>query len=180
MQAKQYHPLTKFLHWVIAFFIIAMLIVGFLLEDVPQAWQNIAYNGHKSIGITLLFFMLFRFVWVLKTGKPKLPENTPLWENGLARGVQYALYLDVIAMILIGWIMSTASGYLPDYFGIFPWAFPGIGLDKVLAKKLVIAHEYGAWVLIGLLLLHTAGALKHHFINKDSVLRSMLPERKKK
>lgn len=179
MQAKKYHSVSKFLHWFIAFFIIAMLIVGFFLEDIPSDWQGLAYTGHKSIGITLLFLMIFRFFWVLRTGKPALPKTTPFWENALARSVQYALYVDVVAMVLIGWIMSTAAGYIPDYFGIYPWAFPGIEPNEPLAETLAIAHEYGAWILIGLLVLHTAGALKHHIIDKDDVLRSMLPEKQK-
>lgn len=178
MAVKQYHGVTKFLHWFIAFFIIAMLVVGFFLEDIPSDWQGLAYTGHKSIGISLLFLMIFRFFWVLRTGKPALPKATPVWERVLARSVQYALYLDVVAMVLIGWIMSTAAGYIPDYFGLYPWAFPGIEPDKALAEKLVVAHEYGAWVLIGLLVAHTAGALKHHLIDKDNVLKSMLPEEK--
>jgi len=31
------------------------------------------------------------------------------------------------------------------------------------------------WVILGLLVLHVAGALKHHFMDRDNSLRRMLP-----
>ncbi|KGP62672.1 hypothetical protein EP47_02460, partial [Legionella norrlandica] len=35
-------------------------------------------------------------------------------------------------------------------------------------------HEWFGYALIAAILLHTAAALKHHFINKDDILRRML------
>ena len=37
-----------------------------------------------------------------------------------------------------------------------------------------LCHEIMAYTLIVLIFLHVAGALKHHFIDKDVVLRRML------
>ena len=36
-------------------------------------------------------------------------------------------------------------------------------------------HEFGSNIGIVLLALHVLAALKHHFINRDDVLRRMLP-----
>ena len=33
------------------------------------------------------------------------------------------------------------------------------------------------WLIVGLVVLHVAAALKHHFVDKDDVLTRMLPQR---
>ena len=42
-------------------------------------------------------------------------------------------------------------------------------------KLLGEAHETAAWALIGMVALHAAAALWHHFVRRDNVLRAMLP-----
>ena len=37
-----------------------------------------------------------------------------------------------------------------------------------------LIHEYLAYTIIGLTVLHAVGALKHHFIDKDDTLKRML------
>lgn len=164
-----YHPLTKVLHWLVAILVVTLLIVGFLLEDLP----SVAYTLHKSFGLIVLVLMLTRLFWIHHVGRPALPESTPVWEWFFARAVQYSFYLVLIAMPMVGWIMATASGHAPQFLGLFPLPFPGISEDKVLADWMKEAHELLAWVIIGLLFFHIAGALKHHFWNKDDVLRKM-------
>ena len=78
-------------------------------------------------------------------------------------------------MPLSGWIMSVAADKIPRYFGLFSVPFPGIAPNKSLADTMSESHEIIAWIIIGFIVLHVAGALKHHFIDKDHVLKSMLP-----
>jgi cytochrome b561 len=40
-----------------------------------------------------------------------------------------------------------------------------------------LAHRIAAWSIAGLVALHAAGALKHHVVVRDDVLRRMLPRR---
>jgi cytochrome b561 len=46
---------------------------------------------------------------------------------------------------------------------------------RAVYERVAAMHSALAWFAIGLLGLHVAGALKHHFINRDSVLWRMLP-----
>jgi cytochrome b561 len=48
-----------------------------------------------------------------------------------------------------------------------------------LAGQIKEVHETAAWVLLALVSLHTLAALKHHFVDKDSVLGRMIPFLKK-
>ncbi len=165
----------KYLHWLVAILVLGMLSLGFFLSDLPGAYKLSAYMMHKSIGLTILTLMLLRVIWVLLQGKPKLPETLPLWERVLARGVQHALYVFLILMALSGWLMATASNRIPVYFGWFRVPFPGLSPSDTLARFMNQTHGVIAWVLLALVSLHIAGALKHALIQKDDLLKRMLP-----
>lgn len=164
----------KVLHWLIALVVIPMLIVSFFLGELPDRYVGSAFMIHKSLGITILFLMLFRIGWVCLRGKPAFPPTMATWEKGLAYFVQYALYFFVILMPLCGWIMSVAANKAPYFFGLFQWSLPGIAPNKALAELMKQAHNTIAWIIIVLLIVHIAGALKHHFIDRDEVLRRIL------
>ena len=77
------------------------------------------------------------------------------------------------------------SGALGHGFGVFSWHLmpenpsltkPGevIAYSEFWANVGHTAHEVGGYLILGLLLLHVLGALKHHFIDKDGILKRML------
>ena len=175
MNMEVYPSTSKWLHWIIAFLVIVMLCGGFFLEDVPKSMQDTVYTIHKSIGLTILCLMILRLVWVHYVGRPVLPRTLPLWERIASHIVQYGLYVFVIFMPLSGWIMSVASNYNPSYFGLFSVNLPFIPQNKALADNAFLAHKTIAYILIVLVALHILGALKHHFWDKDNILRRMLP-----
>jgi cytochrome b561 len=173
-KATVYSKGSKFFHWLIAVVVITMLSVSFFLENVPEKYQSSAYMIHKSFGLTVLFLMLARIFWIQYTGKPALPKTVPMWQKIVSRAVQYSLYVLLICMPLSGWIMSVAANRVPSYFGLFNMPLP-INADKALSKLMNESHETIAWILIALITLHICGAIKHHFIDKDNVLKRMLP-----
>lgn len=172
---EKYSKGSKFFHWLTALLIILMLGYGFFLGDTPEQWQSLAYMLHKSFGLTILILIVLRLGWLLYSGKPPLPLTVPAWQRYFAHTVQYSLYFLIILMALCGWIMSVADNYIPSFFGLFNVHFPGVGPDKDLGALMFSAHQTIAWILIALIALHVAGALKHHLIDKDNVLRRMLP-----
>jgi len=173
---KSYPPSIKFLHWLIALIVITMLAGSFFLEDLPKQFQGSAYMLHKSFGLTILFLMILRLIVVWIKGKPQLPVTTSSFEKKLAHLVQYSFYLFLILMPFCGWIMSVAANKTPSYFGFFSLPLP-IAPNKNLAMLMNQSHKTIAWILIVLLVFHVAGAIKHHFIDKDVVLKRMLPGR---
>ncbi len=171
----RYSPMSKLFHWTISLAVFIMLTVGFLLDYVPEQYASNVYMIHMSTGLTILLLMIIRFIWIHASGKPPLPNNVKLWERILSRFVQYGFYVLLILMPLSGWIMSVAADKIPSYFGLFSVPMPGVGPDKSLSDFMAEAHEIIAWIIIAFICLHVAGALKHHFIDKDRVLKSMLP-----
>lgn len=178
-QVVNYSSGSKLIHWFVALIVICMLAGSFFLDDLPEQYQSSAYMLHKSFGLTVLFLMIIRLFWIAYSGKPALPASVPVWQKFLSRLVQYSLYFFVILMPISGWIMSVAANRIPSYFTLFSVPFPGIGPNEELADFMVQVHNTIAWIIIVLLVLHVAGAFKHHFIDKDEVLRRMLPGRRR-
>ncbi|MFC6671143.1 cytochrome b [Marinobacterium aestuariivivens] len=61
-----------------------------------------------------------------------------------------------------------------SWFGLFTWP-DLVEPDKALAGMTKTIHASLAGLLLLTLLLHVAGALRHHFWLRDDVLRRMLP-----
>lgn len=171
------------LHWIIAALIICMLGLGFLMEDFPQEMKGAAYGLHKSTGLLILVLTLFRIVWRLMHKAPPLPADTKPAEALVAHGIVFGFYALMLALPMSGWALSSANpkGFPISFYGLFEWPFlPVLSTLDIEAKKEIAhsigeAHEVMAIIMIGLLVLHVAAALKHHFVLKDGVLTRMLP-----
>ena len=74
----------------------------------------------------------------------------------------------------IGFLQSNAANFPLVVWGVLPLSAL-IGTDEALGETLIEVHELVARVLLVLIGLHVAGALRHHFLLKDDVLRRMLP-----
>lgn len=89
--------------------------------------------------------------------------------------MHWTLYGAIVIVPLSGWIgHAAATGFAPIWWPL------GQGLPLV-PKSTGVEHLFGAIhviagkVLIGSILLHVAGSLKHHFLDRDATLRRMLP-----
>jgi cytochrome b561 len=75
--------------------------------------------------------------------------------------------------------MSSASGFQVVYLGQIP--IPDlVAKNKHLAEQLKEVHEALNWVMLGVVILHIAAALKHHMVDRDEILQRMLPFLKKR
>ena len=97
------------------------------------------------------------------------------WQKLTARATQVLFYAFLIAMPLVGWAASSAAGRDILWFGLFEWPLLPIGGGRETAGQLMDLHELAAKALYVLIFLHVAGALKHHFIDRDNVLHRMIP-----
>ena len=84
----------------------------------------------------------------------------------------------MLAIPLSGWLMSSAKGFQTVWFGVLP--LPDLlAKDAALGDTLKAVHEWLNYSLLGMVVLHSGAALKHHFIDRDSVLTRMLPRFRK-
>ncbi len=170
---QQYGHVSRYLHWLLTVMVLGMLTVGILMGDLPKPFRYTIYNIHKLTGLSVLILISVFALWSLFNRKPKYPAEMKFWEKRLARTVHLSLFALIIFMPLSGWLMSTAANKLP-HIGSLQFAMPDIPVSKPLSKFGKHMHEYIAWAIGILVGLHVIGALKHHFINKNNILRRML------
>lgn len=173
---KTYGSVSKFFHWLIVIIFLLQVIVGATMDDVPNKFlRSDIFIFHKSLGLTLLFVMILFIAWTISSKKPKWPVEMAAWERLFARTTQILLYLSLLLLPITGWWMSTASGHPPRFYWLFAWPMPGVSLNKPLARFFGGWHTNLVWIASSLIIIHVVGALKHHFVNNDDVLRNMLP-----
>lgn len=172
-------------HWLVALLMIANLILGLVADELPEADIRFAIDTHKSIGISVLGLILLRILWRIGHRPPPFSTGMAIWERGLAHAVHYALYLLMLWMPLTGWAHDSAWKAAPEIpmtlFGLFEWPRIGFIMTMPADRKEWLhglfgeMHEIGGYVLIALILLHIAGALKHQFIDHEPEFRRMWP-----
>jgi cytochrome b561 len=169
---NRYGLVAILLHWVMAILIIGLLILGLYMVRLPIGLEKLKLFGwHKEYGFLVLILVTIRILWRLINTTPKL--LLPAWEKRAARGVHWLFYGFMFALPLTGWLISSAAGLPVSFFGLF--TLPNlIGANEGLVELFEEAHEWLAYGLIAIILLHTAAALKHHFIAKDDILRRMI------
>ncbi|ART80555.1 cytochrome b [Oceanisphaera avium] len=171
----KYSPTLRILHWLSALLIIGLFIIGLWMRSLSyyDALYQVLPFWHKSVGFLLLGLVLLRLVVKMISTQPQPLASHKPWERRLANLVQWLLYGLLFAMFISGYLIATADNRPASFFGWFDIpvlmrAFPN---QEDVAG---LFHEYCAWVLIGLSLLHGLAALKHHFLDKDATLKRML------
>lgn len=166
------------LHWLIALAIIAMFVFGLYMTGLSyyDPWYHKAPALHKSFGIVILLLLLIRLGWRLANPVPApLASHTPL-EQRAASAVHTLLYLLLFALIISGYLISTAKGKPIEVFDLFqlPALFDPIEHQEDIAGTIHLVIAIIVMILAGL---HALAALKHHFIDKDATLLRMLGTR---
>ena len=169
---------TIALHWLIGITIIFMMPVAIYMADNEVFWL---YPIHKSVGLVLFAFIVSRIIWRIKNGWPKPVSVYQVWEQHLSKLVHWVLIIGTVVFPLSGMTMSGAGGYGIHLFGIELLAmnpdpndaYAVIALNETAAGIGHTVHEITAWVMFVAIILHVAGALKHHIKDKDDTLNRM-------
>lgn len=168
--AGQYSRVARWLHWGLALLIFGNLAGGFLHDVDPRTIVPI----HKATGITILFLTLLRFGWRLTHRPPPYPATMANWERWASTIAHNALYALMILVPLSGWVMASGSEWPISFFGLFDIPKFPVEQSEAFVEMMEERHEMLAFAMIGLLVIHIAAALRHHFVQKDGVLARML------
>lgn len=182
-ETTRYTSVAIALHWVIAIAMAGLVGVGWYMSDLPDGapGQQMLYQMHKSVGITVLLLTVARIGWRWMNPPPSLPDGMAPLEKTASHLVHLGFYGLMLALPLTGWLVASTSYefQVPTVlFGLVSWPHlpfveglkneTGHGVAEFLHSKL-------AWVGIGLIVLHVAGAVKHEFSDEDGVLKRMIP-----
>ncbi len=168
----RYSFVAALLHAVLAVAILGSLAVGLYMTGLPFSPTRLKlYNWHKWAGVVILLLSAVRLLWRL-THRPPADLPMPAWQARVAHGAHLALYLLFFAVPLSGWAYSSAAGFPIVLFGVLPlpdW----VPVQRELADALKPLHHWLAYALGAVVALHVAGALKHHFVDRDALLGRM-------
>ncbi|MFW2587591.1 cytochrome b/b6 domain-containing protein [Sagittula sp. SSi028] len=176
---SRYGMITKIFHWTIALGILLMIPLGWLADRLPYetadqlARKATLFSVHKTLGVTIFLVALARIVWAVTQTKPAPLHPDRRVETFAAEVVHWLLYGSLVLVPLSGWIEHAAT----DGFAPIWWPFGQdlffVPKSPALAETFATLHFILQWVLLGALVLHVAGALKHHLIDGDATLRRM-------
>lgn len=160
------------LHWIVGLSFIGVFALGLYMVNQPAPGKYELYGIHKSVGFLILIAAVTRIAWRLKEGAiPALSPSSALLEK-LAKAIHGLLLLATLAMPISGVAMSVGGGRAVS---IFAWEIIPEGEEiPWLGDAASAIHHMAVELIIVVLALHIAGALKHQLIDKDGTISRML------
>lgn len=173
--SSRYGWVSIFMHWGVALAVFGLFALGLWMVglDYYSTWRKDAPDLHKSIGLVLLAVMVLRVLWrFVSPPPPTLQSYSRMTRIGAKFGHGF-LYLALFAVMIAGYLISTADGVGIPVFGLFEVPALVSGLPDQ-ADTAGVIHLCLAWALVIFSGLHALAALKHHFIDRDATLTRML------
>lgn len=179
----QYYTRTaQFLHWVMAIIFIAAWLIGFysgnfLSYDIDGSFKGAVITLHKNIAVLIIFLVVVRIFWRYTHPAPDLPASMSASMQKLAHLGHLMLYLMLVALPISGALFSWSAGHPVPI--VYLTEFPRLVQENPDIVAIVRPlHVYLSWFAGLLIAGHILVALKHHFVDKDHVLKSMLGREK--
>lgn len=158
--------------------ILGTLALGLYVAGMEPGLSNLwLYGLHKTCGITLLALALLRLGWHLGHPPPGPLPGPPAWMLAIARGTHRALYALMLAVPLSGWAYASATGLDVLVFGRM--TLPAIApVSEGWEDALHLLHIALTRLMLALILLHVAGALRRTLVERDGTLARMATGRR--
>ncbi len=176
---QSYGAISRLFHWTTAALILANIPLGAIANRLPYdsaqalALKAQVFSIHKTLGVVVFLIALGRIVWTLFETHPAPLHPDRRGELWLAGLVHWMLYVSLVAVPLTGWVHHAAvTGFAPILWP-FGQTLPFVPQSEAVATTAGSLHWVFTKLLVGSVLLHVAGALKHHFVDRDATLRRM-------
>ena len=175
MSEERYHLSARLLHWFMALGFAFMWTCGFamttLVED-DSPLEELLFDLHISIGVTLLALLVLRIAIRLAYPPPPLPDTIRGMERTAAHLGHAALYALPALVIAAGWAETNFAGHAVQWFGVeMMRVFPETGEElQDLSEAL---HMWLAYAMLAVAVGHVAAAFRHRSFNGHDVIRRM-------
>ena len=174
-----YGKVARLFHWTTASLILIAIPLGIIANRLPYdtaealARKAQLFSLHKTLGVVVFFVALGRILWALAQPHPVPLHPERRLELALARLVHWMLYISLVAVPLTGWVHHAAvTGFAPIWWP-FGQTLPFVPQSESVAQIAGGLHWVFTKLMIAAILLHIAGALKHHILDRDDTLRRM-------
>lgn len=163
-------------HALTAVVLIALLAIGLYFEDLPRGDEKVYWlKLHISIGATAWLFLLFRLYWRFKQGFP-MPFAQARVLQRVTHAVHGLLLLGIAILIVTGPIAVWTDGRAIGVFGLISIPSP-TGESHDLHTIFGGIHGFVANTMIGLIVIHVLGAIKHLIKDRKEFLGRMIGKR---
>lgn len=172
--ALHYRPLVIWLHWLMAIMLVIVCLSMEFITLYPKesSGRTLMLSTHYLLGLVILILAVIR-LWLWWLSEPVEKPDQARVQKFVAKAVFILLYGLMITLPIIGWVDIGLWNVSVSAFG---WQLPQIASpDSLMAEELSQVHILMAKAGYGLVGLHGAAALYHHFILKDATLKRMLP-----
>ncbi|MCF8476142.1 MAG: cytochrome b [Pseudolabrys sp.] len=173
-----YSGTAKFLHWLIVVLLIAQFIFAWTMPHIGRDVTVTAMiNRHFTFGIIVLAVAVVRLAWRATHGEPPQQDVLPAWQVTSSHIVHWLLYALLVAIPILGWINASWRGMPIALFGQFE--MPQLVATRAAGWQWTgdVHGLLSNYVMLALIGLHVAAAFYHHFVQRDGVLKRMLPGR---
>lgn len=179
MSANAYSSTQKALHWLLFVLVLGLYGLTYAEGLFQRGDPNraLVWWLHISLGLVLAALVVWRVALRLTKGAPELPDSMTGIERTLAKVGHFALYALLIAIPVLGILLTWFRGDALSFFGFVTIPAP-FAPDRDTAGTIKELHNLFATGILILAGIHALAALWHHFIRKDNVLERMLPERR--
>ena len=96
MAHEHYHPVSRYIHWLMAAIFIIAWAIGFYSTEFMtygvDANKGSVITLHKNIASTILFLVVIRIFWRYTHPAPKLPDTMSAGMKKMAHLAHYVLY----------------------------------------------------------------------------------------
>ena len=173
---QRYTTTAIILHWLTALLIISAFVMGLVMVDIPGLTPTKLkyFSWHKWLGVTVLAIAAIRLLWRKANVSPPHPASMVAWQKKAADAMHVLLYFLIFAVPVSGYLYTLAAGVPVVYLGLFQ--LPVIMAPNPELKPLLKEIHYVLnMTMAAAVAAHVLAALKHQFIDRDGLLKRMLP-----
>lgn len=163
--ASGYSRVSIVAHWLAAIAVVAL----FFTHEGPR--DSLSFTFHVGGGAVIGLFLIWRVSRRMMHGFAAKPDQHPLF-NLASQIVLWGLLLSIIIVTLTGYLLPWSIGRPIDIAGLFSIPSP-LSASRGFHEAMEEIHDISGHVIIPLVLLHIAGAVKHWLWDKDSVMQRM-------
>ncbi|TIS61847.1 MAG: cytochrome b [Mesorhizobium sp.] len=176
MASDAYTSTQKFLHWALFALVILLYALTYGEDLLPRGDPTVdaIWRLHISFGLLLAALVFWRVVLRGVRGAPRLPAEMPAPERAAAKVGHFALYALLVAIPVLGILLTWFRGDALSFFGLFTVPAP-FAPDRTTARAIRELHSLCANGILIVAGIHALAALYHHFIRRDTILTRMLP-----
>ncbi|MBS0248834.1 MAG: cytochrome b [Proteobacteria bacterium] len=172
-----YTGTAKTLHWLIVALLIAQFIFAWTMPGIRRDTPvTTLISLHFTFGVIVLAVAVIRLLVRLVRGAPAPEPGIPAWQETSSQIVHWLLYALLLIVPLLGWINADFRGMPIIMFG---YQVPHLIAARTPGWQWTgdVHGLLANYVMLALIGLHVLGALYHHFVMRDGVLKRMLPGR---